>query len=385
MGAGRYDVVVAGAGPAGSAAARFCAERGLSTLLIEEHATIGYPVQCAGLLSVSAFAECRVSRAPVLHAVRGAKLVSGKGSCLAFRAPDTKAYIVDRGALDREMAEEAARAGAEICLKTAVCGLNKCTVHTRGVNGREEIGFRILIAADGPRATIARLLDMGHPQVFLSGIQAEVPWAGESDLVELHPDASPEFFGWVIPSGEGRARVGLCGSTGVKERFSAFIRPFGGSCLHLVTGTLPLGVMPRTYGQHTLFVGDTAGFAKPTSGGGVYTGIRSAFHAAETAAECIAENRFGDRDLASYEQRWQEDIGRELALGFRLFRARQCLTPDDIDTLFREMNNPSVIESITVHGDMDRPGRLVRELLKEPALFRCMGIFARAGLRSLFA
>ncbi len=47
-----YDVVVVGAGPAGRTCARRCAELGLSTCLIEEHAAIGYPVQCAGLLSI---------------------------------------------------------------------------------------------------------------------------------------------------------------------------------------------------------------------------------------------------------------------------------------------------------------------------------------------
>ncbi|NLD57553.1 MAG: FAD-dependent oxidoreductase, partial [Methanomicrobiales archaeon] len=54
-----YDVIVAGAGPAGSAAAEECARLGLSTLCIEEHGTIGFPVQCAGLLSTAAFAECK--------------------------------------------------------------------------------------------------------------------------------------------------------------------------------------------------------------------------------------------------------------------------------------------------------------------------------------
>ena len=62
-----YDVIVIGAGPAGCAAATECARQGLSTLCIEEHGTIGYPVQCAGLLSDKAFAECRVSERPVLN------------------------------------------------------------------------------------------------------------------------------------------------------------------------------------------------------------------------------------------------------------------------------------------------------------------------------
>ena len=117
-----YDVIVVGAGPAGSAAARECAQLGLSTLCIEEHGTIGYPVQCAGLLSTAAFAECRIaSERSVLNKVTGARVISGAGSELLIDAKVTKAVVVDRGTLDREMAEAAANAGAEFRLKT--CGV----------------------------------------------------------------------------------------------------------------------------------------------------------------------------------------------------------------------------------------------------------------------
>jgi flavin-dependent dehydrogenase len=226
---------------------------------------------------------------------------------------------------------------------------------------------------------------MERARVYLSGIQADVPFGTDPDLVELHPSVSPEFFGWVIPIGNRRARVGLCGCTNVKEKFSKFIQQFGESTLHLVTGTLPLGVMPRTYGHRTLFIGDAAGFAKPTSGGGVYTGIRSARHAAAVAAACCERHRYDDTVLAGYEQRWQADIGRELALGFRLFQIRQQLSVQEIDTLCRAMNDPEVIEAIVACGDMDRPSRLVKELMKKPALFRCMGILLRSGMKALFA
>ena len=108
-----YDVIVVGAGPAGSAAARECAELGLSTLCVEEHGTIGYPVQCAGLLSTAAFAECRISSGrSVLNNVSGARVISGAGPELLIDAKTTKAFVVDRGTLDREMAEGAADAGA---------------------------------------------------------------------------------------------------------------------------------------------------------------------------------------------------------------------------------------------------------------------------------
>ncbi len=74
-----YDVIVVGAGPAGSAAARYCAALGLQTLMVEEHASIGYPVQCAGLLSTNAFSTCGVSEDSVIQKVRGCcpSLISG--------------------------------------------------------------------------------------------------------------------------------------------------------------------------------------------------------------------------------------------------------------------------------------------------------------------
>jgi len=375
---------VAGAGPAGSAAARECAKSGLMTLCIEEHGTVGYPVQCAGLLSNAAFEECRISERSVLNRISGARIVSGQGSGLLIDAKTQKAHVVDRGALDREMAEAAADAGAEFRLKTAVYGVQENSVLTRGVHGHGEIPFRILIAADGPRSTIARLLRMERAKVFLAGIQADVPYECDPRFVEIHPDASPDFFGWAIPTAPGRVRIGLCGRSQVPERFAAFVKKFGSNLTHLVTGTLPIGVMPRTYGHHTLFVGDAAGFAKPTSGGGVYTGIRSARHAAEVAVAACGQGRYDDATLADYERRWKADIGRELELGFRIFGLRQKMTHEEIDALVRALNDPAILSTIVQHGDMDRPGELVRKLMLKPAIIRCLGPLLSSGIRSFF-
>jgi geranylgeranyl reductase family protein len=380
-----WDVVVAGAGPVGSAAARACAEAGLATLCLEEHGTIGYPVQCAGLLSLAAFDECRVSRRPVTNTVTGARIITGSGSELSIDARVPKAHVVDRGILDREMAAAAADAGAVFRLKTQVYGVQGTRVLTRGINGHEEHPFRLLIAADGPRSTIARALGMERAKLYLAGIQGEGAYNCDPGLVELYPNASPEFFGWVIPAGDGRVRAGLCGKMKVKERFLSFVRTLGmRSDLHLVTGTLPLGIMPRTYGHRTLFTGDAAGFAKPTSGGGVYTGVRTARHAAEVVISCCEHERFSDHALSAYEERWQADIGRELALGFRFFLMRQEMSPATIEGLIRGLSEPAIHDAIVQHGDMDRPAALVRLLIKNPALLRWFSPLIVSGVRSYF-
>jgi len=280
------------------------------------------------------------------------------------------------------MAQNAADAGAEFRLKTAVYGMRENCVLTRGAYGHEEHTFKILIAADGPRSTIARLSGMVRAKIFLAGIQADMPYECDPRFVEIYPDASPEFFAWAIPTGPDRIRVGLCGQTQVPERFAGLIKKFGASTTHLVTGTLPLGLMPRTYGHNTLFVGDAAGFAKPTSGGGVYTGIRSAGHAAATAIGCCERGIFDDRSLAEYERRWQADFGHELELGFRLFGIRQKIHPEDLDRIVQALKEPSLLADIVVHGDMDRPGKLIKKLLLNPSMIHLLKPLLMSGIRS---
>ena len=377
-----YDVIVVGAGPAGSTAARLCAAAGLSTLVLEEHAAVGYPVQCAGLLSSSAFAECEVSTRSVSNTVRGARICGSPGHELTFDAGATKAYVVDRGRLDYEMAAAAADAGSEFSLKTCVTGINpqKRTITTAGIQGREEIPYQILIAADGPRSVIARGLGIPPSRYIYAGLQAEIPWTGQTELVELHPNASPDFFAWVIPVSPTRARIGLCGTKDIPERFAAFARRFPAGTVHEVTGTIPVGVRKRTFGAGCMIIGDAAGFPKPTSGGGVYTGIRSARHAADVAILACEIGDYSDVQLTAYEKAWKADFGRELEMGMKALNLRRTLTPDEIDAAIDALNTGEVRKIITDAGDMDRPSALFRKLLTRPEILSTFGIL---GVKSM--
>lgn len=376
-----YDVVVLGAGPVGNSAARFCAERGLSALVIEEHGTIGYPVQCAGLLSSAAFAACGVSDDAVCNEVSGAKIFgSDPEHPLSFDAGETKAYVVDRGVLDRETAECAAAAGADYRIKTAAVRVSedkKCVYTASG----DEIPYRMLIAADGPRSIAARSFQVPPSPYIYSGIQTEIPYHSDGRQVCLYPQASPDFFAWLIPVSKTRARIGLCGTADVPQRFAAFRRQFGVSTsAELVTGTIPLGIRKRVCGPSWMLAGDAAGFPKPTSGGGIYTGIRSARHAADTAAEQLDTG-----DTRTYWTRCREDFGHELDTGLQLLKFRRSLAAEDIDTIVETLSAPALIDIITRYGDMDAPSPLIRQLLRRPELLGLAGTGFKGLVRMLFS
>ncbi|MDO5845474.1 MAG: NAD(P)/FAD-dependent oxidoreductase [Methanocorpusculum sp.] len=374
-----FDAVIIGGGPTGSTAARAAAAAGLSVLVLEEHAAIGYPVQCAGILSNSAFAECEVSRRSVYCTVSGAKIFGSDGHELSFDAGTTKAHIVDRGKLDHEMAERAAEAGAVFSLKTCVTSLNpaKKIIHTAGGT---DIPYSVVIAADGPRSVAARSLGIPPSRFIYSGIQAEILYESTTPQVQLYPNAAPEFFAWLAPLSPTRARIGLCGTKNVPELFAAFTRKFSPVNVHSVTGTIPLGIRKKTWGAGCMLAGDAAGFPKPTSGGGVYTGIRSARHAAAVAIEAAEAGAASDAILSRYESLWKEDFGRELEMGLKALKFRRTFTAADIDAAIDALNTPEIIAAITQYGDMDRPSVLLKKLMKMPDAVSAAGKLGVKGL-----
>ena len=120
-----YDVIVVGGGPSGSTAARYAAAGGARVLLLEEHSSIGSPVQCTGLLSVRSLSQCdlRPNDEFVLNSVRGAHVHTPGGICVPIDGGHTKAYVVSRKMFDRRLAAMAADQGVELMLKAKVVGL----------------------------------------------------------------------------------------------------------------------------------------------------------------------------------------------------------------------------------------------------------------------
>lgn len=410
----KYDVVVVGAGPVGSTAARYAAKNGAKVLLIEEHASIGSPVGCTGLLSTRAVAECELNPSEdfVFNSVRGAFIHAPDGQCLPVDGKQTKAYVVSRKNFDRRLAEMAVEAGVELSLKTRAIGLEKKGKTESGDtgkispvklkvirNGKEEtISAPVIIGADGVKSRLASYAGMDKPLRVLPGIQIEAPYASEDkDFVELFPGSwAPGFFAWTVPLNEKISRIGLAVNPEILLKNSKIsgnpISPYSylerllssnphikarysGGMLDFVMGGIPVGSPEHIVSDGILLVGDAAGQAKPTSGGGIYTGAFAAKIAGKVAATAALEGNTSADRLSEYDQLWRKGLGKELEIGMKIHDYIGKLEDSHLNELVNSLNSPSILNTITEYGDMDHPSIIVRKLLFSGNSFRLMKAF----------
>ncbi len=397
-------MVVVGAGPAGSTAAYHLARRGHSVLLTEEHRRVGFPVQCAGLVSARVLRLAGTDRM-VRHVIRGANIFSPSLRRLSFSAPEPRAYVLSRSGLDQALAERAARAGAQVEPGWKFTGLKGRTssgrprLTFRNVDGEDrEVQARLVVGADGVTSAVARAFRLRRPLEILPAFEAEVPWdGGEPDQVEVYLGRAlaPGLFGWSVPDGGGLSRIGVAVRADTGRTARDYYRALTGQMarragrpvpppVEVVVAGIPIGEVPRTEGDHVLLVGDAAGQVKPLSGGGIYTGMRAAEIAAEVAHEALARGEALGPALQEYGVRWRQELGEEFRRAWFLRRLFLRLSDEDFERLLDLLDEEGLLSSIIALGDIDFPTVTARQLLRQsPALVRyfpkALGAWFRSG------
>jgi digeranylgeranylglycerophospholipid reductase len=370
----RYDIAVIGAGPAGTMAAKYAAKAGASVVILEEHPSVGWPVECAGLLGLHAISESELpSGSHMLQGFKGASVYSPAGTRLDFKAASCRAWAVDRRLFDRTLALEALREGAELRLCSSVRrikreGENSLLALTEG---RAEICVKAVVSAEGVRARLARQTGIPPVQKVLSGAQVEVPFnVDEPEKVEVHLGEAPGLFAWVVPFRDDWARIGLCTEDRGCDHLRAFLRKglikkrLLGSPAGIFVGGLPLGPPETAVADGFLAVGDAAGQVKPTSGGGIYPGLVSAKIAGGVAAAAVQEGDCSAERLREYDKRWRAVLGRELEIGMRVNRLLNRMSAAELDEVVGYLSRkPDLLKTIENHGDIDRPSVLMLKML----------------------
>jgi len=334
-----YDVVVVGAGPAGSTAALYAAKNGASVLLLDKKREIGSPIQCAGFLPDASEVQAllREARLPdtlknypdscVLQRIDTQRIVTPNCNIKEFAV---RGAVLDRRRYDQFLAEQAARAGAELMIKNRVTKIEGTTVETSGVFGKSRIKAKAIIGADGPNSLVAKSKGLA-----LKPGSRETSVALEYQIrnVDIDPSSLEMYFGkdfvpggyaWIFPEGRDRANIGIGIRSGMaekgtsaKEYLHRFMRdhPLAGpklkNCIimNVIAGIIPVNGAPeRTATENTLIVGDAAGHIFATNGGGIPPAMIAGKVAGETAAEFAA----GKCRLEEYDSRWRAQFGSAL-------------------------------------------------------------------------
>jgi len=369
----KYDVVVVGAGPIGAIAARCSAEDGARTLLLEEHSSIGSPVQCTGLISTEALHESglKPESSFVHQRIRGANVYSPSGHSIKIDGGKTKAYVIDRKIFDRALVARALDVGAEIMLSaraTAIKNTEDGTVLTlRRPSIPQKIWARVVIGADGAQSNISRMCGLGRVKKTLTGIQIEGRYEMcDPDFVEifLGNRFAPGFFAWAVPTTETFARIGLCTEphntppyqylTKLLQEHPTVSKNYKGSYTSITFGSIPLGALRETSAHGVLIAGDAAGQVKPMTGGGIYPGAICAKIAGKVAAR-------GDprrKSLAEYDRMWQKRVGKELSRGMQIHDTIGKFSDQRLDELIHLLSDEKIMNVVREYGDMDHPSIL---------------------------
>ncbi len=397
----RAEAVVVGAGPAGVIAARELARMSIEVTVYEEHAVVGEPNHCAGILSVEGLQRLgvRLDQDFIQNEVAGGTAFSPDGTDISIKGSRTRAYVVDRGVFDRNLAEQAMDRGAEVETGQAVTALLRQGGRVTGVRGRAfSTRSDIVIDAEGAAGFLARSVGLPRPsEGVLSGVNVEVSGVtAEPGMVEvwLGQGLALGLFAWVTPIREGTARCGLACSEGdARSRLEVFLRErfreYGAGeprSWPVLTG----GPVERTYGDGILLVGDAAGQTKPTTGGGVIFGGLCAVEAARAVKGAYNTGDFSAGSLARYERAWKAELGDEFSSMLAIRRFLNGISDDRMDRLFASTKRSGlepVLEELVEKGDMDMQSGVVRAALTNPSLMRVLvstlGRMAYGELRAL--
>lgn len=382
-----YDVIVVGAGPAGSYVAYELASSGHDVAVFEKKGAPGLNACCTGIISTECFQSLGLGTDVILNEVNSAKFFSPSGKCLRFQTENVQAYVVNRLLLDKALTSKAQSQGAQYFFSSPVIdiipGKDSMQAEISCSGAREIFSARAVILANGFRPKLPRNLGLGKIKNFLVGAQAEIEVKNVDEFeVYFSQEIAPGAFAWLVPTSANKAYVGLLATSQAKLHLQNFLNNLFGQGrvtsreVEIEQKAIPIRTLARSYGDRLLVIGDAAGHVKPTTGGGIYFGHLGARIAAEVLDEALSSNNLTAGQLSRYQKQWKAKMGKELSRGYWARWAYAKLSDRQIEGILNILNSDGMAEALLNSGNFsfDWHSRLILAVLRRSSAYPLLKI-----------
>jgi digeranylgeranylglycerophospholipid reductase len=334
----RCNILIVGAGPAGSCAAQTAAQTGANVLLLDRKKVIGEPVRCAEFIPRQLLSELDGKRDFIVQPVKTMKSFLPDNNIIETPAPG---LMINRNIFDQALAQKAKEAGAVIWTETRALAYDSgCVIVEKN---REHIRIKadVIIGADGPHTRVGKWISSTNKNL-IPAVQARVILTETTENTEVYFDK--QYFGgyaWLFPKGNvANVGVGIKGGTNpvnIRKSLNYFLTKLKeknritGEVTGYNAGWIPAEPPRKIVKGNIMLVGDAAGQAHPITGAGVSQVVICGHMAGEYAAEAIKKGDPGV--LAEYEEEWMDLYGESQQ---RAAQRRQ-LMENDWDNLDRNI------------------------------------------------
>ncbi|MGV7225746.1 MAG: NAD(P)/FAD-dependent oxidoreductase [Nitrosopumilus sp.] len=354
-----FDVVIAGGSVAGLLCAREIAVKGFSVIVIEEDYEIGTPEHCGGLVSLTGLEELGIIpfRKTFDHMVESAEITSPNGDSFTINSKKQKVVEISRRELDKQIAFQAQKNGAVIKVRTSFQELTDTGIRTN----EEKIDCKIFVDARGVSSLIHKdrtgILSSAQYEIYAEWIKK-----GKVEVI-FDQEKYPGFFAWIIPSGEGKGKVGVAGR-GIKvaDTMDEMLKKKGEfSTIRKIFAPIWIkGPIKNFVEGKTVIVGDAAGQAKPTTAGGIFTSGMGGVYAGQAISKFLKTDK--NEDLEQYQKKWMARFGKEFEKQLLARKILERIDNNTINKLFESVT-PEIITEISEKDDFDfHTGSIVKLL-----------------------
>jgi geranylgeranyl reductase family protein len=325
-----YDVIIVGAGPAGSMLAYDLAQNNIQTLIIDKEKLPRYK-PCGGGLTKRTLDILPVDISDVVEDQSFIVKIFVRNEEVYSKSADVPFIsMVMRDTFDYFLCEKAVSKGAVLKDETEFIRLDRSAGGLRVETSGGSFEAKYLIGADGVKSNVKHALGLNQGQKQMIGLASEIlvhdPGVRETyeHTASFDFGVIPKGYGWIFPK-RGQFSIGLLSVPqkikGMKAYLDTYMKQKGLDS-HSEVKVLKGGFIPyapattnRFATERGLLIGDSAGFTDPITGEGIFYALKGAQMASKIIKESL---RQGDENLTPYNDAVKKELMHDLSFAHKL-------------------------------------------------------------------